>query len=207
MADKTQIFNMALQNLGEGYIMSPSQAIAEAEELNLRYDSARRFVLSMHHWNFATKRIMLNKDAETPAFNWAYQYQLPVDFIKIISTKNDEISKYTGIKTFETFDLVDGIRDNSTDDYIIEGNKLLTNLSDFGMIYIYDAKDESIFSEGFSESLAWYLAFLISKKLTGTADEGLLAKFRETLPMARTTDSQQGKIIIRQQTNYQRDYY
>lgn len=53
------------------------------------FEPVRNYVLRRHPWNCATKRVVLSPDADslgntlTPAFDWAYQFTLPNDFMKV----------------------------------------------------------------------------------------------------------------------------
>lgn len=185
---KLQIFNIALDELGEGYLNSPDEDLPQAKTLRLRYDDCRRYVLEAYHWNFATKRIMLNRDAETPSFGFQYQYQLPSDYIHIIETKGDEETKNEKIG--------ESIRDY----YRVEGKKILTDLEELGIIYVYDCIDDSLFSQSFINSLGFYLAFAVSQKITGTKDLTKFQMFTDSLQQAQLNDAKQSKITIRRKS-------
>jgi len=206
MTDKLQIFNMALQNIGQNLLNSVNEDTKEAKELSLRYDSCRRFVLSSHRWSFAMKRMLLNADAETPAFNWQYQYQLPVDCLKVVSTKNNEASKNYISNPIIDETKVSGLAAEQPDDFIVEGKKILTNLSSMGIIYIADIIDESLFSQGFVDALSYYLAYAVSERLKGSANNDMLTMYQNQISTAKTTDAQQGKVKIRRQFNFVHDY-
>ena len=150
--------------------------------------------------------MLLNADLEKPAFNWQYQYQLPVDCLKVVSTKNNETSKdYISNPNIDR-NYVDGVAIEQPDYFVIEGKKLLTNLSSIGIIYIADINDESLFSQGFVDALSYYLAYAVSERLKGSSNNDMLTMYQNQISMAKTTDAQQSKIKIRRQFNFIHDY-
>lgn len=90
MAAKIDIMNKAINLLGEAYINSPTQATKAASRINTEYDSVRDLVLRSHTWNFAIKRVKLNKSAETPTYNWEYAFPLPSDFIRLVRVSDTD---------------------------------------------------------------------------------------------------------------------
>jgi hypothetical protein len=72
------------------------------------YPTVRDYVLSVHPWNCCRKRILLNPDADVPAFGWTTQYTLPADFGRMLGMGDDDEVPF---------------------DYTIEDGKLLTNES------------------------------------------------------------------------------
>lgn len=71
----------------------PINDLAEANDrtrlaANL-FEPVRDYVLRRHPWNCATKRVVLAPDVATPAFDWAYQFTLPDDFMKLQSNGED----------------------------------------------------------------------------------------------------------------------
>ena len=48
------------------------------------YPSVRDDVLRLHSWNCATDRVILAPLANTPAFDFAYQFQLPGDWLRTL---------------------------------------------------------------------------------------------------------------------------
>jgi len=97
------ICNSALSLVGAASIMSLTDNSKEARICNLQYDSNRRDELRKHYWNFAIKRVALAPDAQAPAFDFAYQFTLPSDCLRIV------------------------IPNDAYLDWVLEGRKILTN--------------------------------------------------------------------------------
>ena len=105
--------NVALQLLGAGTIMNINDNTPEARECARVYDYCRRAELRKQIWNFATARVQLAADAAAPAFDFAYQFSMPVDALRIVLPNDPYL------------------------DWKIEGRKILSNalLSPFGRSY------------------------------------------------------------------------
>lgn len=97
------VCNSALQKVGAASIMSLTDNSREARACNLAYDSNRRDELRKHYWNFAMKRVALAPDVTAPAFDFAYQFTLPSDCLRIMLPNDAYL------------------------DWVVEGRKILTN--------------------------------------------------------------------------------
>lgn len=49
------------------------------------YEPVRNYVLRRHPWNCATKRVVLSPDVETPGYDWAFQFTLPNDYMRLLA--------------------------------------------------------------------------------------------------------------------------
>jgi hypothetical protein len=197
MASKVEIYNQALQNIGGEYITSENEDTQNAIECNLRADSARKALLEMHQWNFATKRAKLNKEVATPEFGYAYQYTLPSDFLYMVMTQVEEQSTNTTTYGFSDITHVSNYPFNaSADDYVIEDGKLLSNSSEVNIIYIADVTNTGSFSATFTQLFARYLGALIAFKVVGSKSERdtQMAIFEKELAEYQSIDSQQGRF-------------
>lgn len=203
MASKVTICNMALQNIGAKLITSLSEGSANADECNARFDEARRALLSMHLWNFATKRVMLNVDTETPAFNYAYQYTLPSDLVYLVQTRLEEGYQSSLASSRENPSIIDNnFYEDRIDKYRIEGNKLLTNSASVGIVYIADETNTELYSPTFTQLLARFLGSLIAYRIKGSSSERdtQYKLFTEELEYYQSIDSQQGIIDVVQRS-------
>lgn len=136
------------------------------------YAMKRDAVLRSHPWNCATKRVVLSPDTEAPAFGWAYQFQLPDDFLRILSV---------------------GIEEESPDDYAIEGRKLLMNSTVCRLRYIFrndvEATWDALLVEAMTEVMKSACAYAITKS---TSKEQLVEQIvRDVLKRARAVDGQE----------------
>ena len=130
---KTDIVNKALHHLGCEKITSLTDQNKRAKLMSDIYDITRESCLEDHFWGFAKKRVTLTPLVQAPEFEWAYQFNIPSDCLKIWKELNNE-------------------------PYTIEGKKVLSNTNSLQIIYISNISDSSIFSLSFVECLSLKLA-------------------------------------------------
>jgi hypothetical protein len=75
----------ALLRIGATTIASFDEGTAEAEVAANLYPPIRDAVLSSHPWSFATGQVTLPQLAGQPVADYAYAYQLPADFLRVLS--------------------------------------------------------------------------------------------------------------------------
>lgn len=122
------LFNMALIRIGRDTISSLSEATVEAQKCSIISDEIRMQILTEGPWSFAVKRAELGQLSSTPKFEFDYQHQLPNDFLVLL-----EINETT----------------SGTYDHRVEGNKILSNITDMKIRYIADEDDETKWSASF----------------------------------------------------------
>ena len=84
MAAQIDVFNMALILMGEEPVSAPSQDTKAARTLLRAWDITRQSLLRSHRWGFAMKRDGgLAALATPPASQFAYQFNLPADFLRL----------------------------------------------------------------------------------------------------------------------------
>jgi len=172
-ATETTICNLALGKLGAAKITSLSETSPEAMACSLHYEQTRDEILRSHRWNFAIVRAEFSRLSAAPAFGWAYQYQLPVDCLRVL-----QVNGYA-----ET---------EQVDNWEIEGGKLLTDEDSVQAKYISRVTDVSLFDPLFIEALSLKLGAKICVPLTGSDNRanGLLTEYeRVTGPRARRTNA------------------
>ena len=185
ITSSTDIANLALDLISSGTVQdieNPSNATEEI--LNRWYDQCRRKLLREHPWNFATKRIVLAADVNSPPFGYAAQFSVPSDFIRILS-----------LGTSLTIDRETLL---PTDGYQFEGNKIMLNgyyedASAVRLIYICDFKTVSQMDPMFIDLLAYDLALAIAYKITETNTniERLNGIKERRAAMAKSIDGQE----------------
>lgn len=169
MATELGIVNSALIKLGVEIISSLPGTTRQGTIANEQYSKIRDELLYEHPWNFAIKRATLVPTSNTPEFDFAYEYSLPSDCLRVWATQYEE------------------------DFYQVEGNKLYSNYSDVKIRYISRVTDTSIFSPQFCEllslKLASDLAFVLvqSNSLKAT----LLQEYQVKLRDSRSHDGQE----------------
>jgi len=165
-----EICNSALTKIGAERITSLEDDSPRAVLCNERYALLRDQVLRAHPWNFAIKRAALPQLATTPVFEWAYEYQLPTDCLKVLNT--EEHSRFK-----------------------VEGRKILSNEgAPLNIRYIYKNENVGDYDPVFVEALSCRIAVDLCYSITNstTMAESMLAAYRAQLSEARSMDAQEG---------------
>ena len=180
MASKVSISNSALTKIGAGRITDLLEDKEEARAVNARFDDILQMLLESHPWNFAASRAALAQLVTTPDFEYDYQYQLPVDCLKVL----DVYLPYSRWK--------------------IEGSKLLTNDSEVNIKYTKIITDMNDLSPLFKESFAYYIARDVCHGLTGEAGlETRMTQLAERfLRQAKMRDAQEGEPELEREVSW-----
>lgn len=189
VTSSTDIANLALDLLSAGTVQDIENPSNATEELFARsYDLTRRKVLRMHPWNFATKRAQLAAASTTPEFGLDKEYQLPADFIRLLSITDENLQNDypVGSRAFK-----------------VEGDKIRTESEFFSssvlnIIYIYDVTIVSQFDPLFIDLFVAELALANSFKITeGNADVQRLAELvKEKRNQALAADGQESPPVV-----------
>ena len=140
------IVNRALLKLGQETVIDLTEDNERARAANALYNSVRDTLLSTYRWAFATKRAVLEACNLTPAFGFKYQYDLPSDFLRLIS--------------------LPGAPENARDNYAIEQQHILTDYaSPLKVIYTSRVTRANLFPPYFIEAFACRLAFEMCDRL------------------------------------------
>ena len=187
---KSDICNLALDYLlqtNEESVTNIDSPTTQTEVVCARwYDVARKSLLRRHPWNFATKRIVLTADVNKPAFGYDFAYNLPNDFIRVISLEEP-----------------DNNAPLLTAQYRVEGNQLLvgrlvgasqsSGAQSLNFIYIFNETNIVKFDDLFVDTLAIELASKIAYKFTAsnTDVQRINSLLDDKLQVARTVDGQE----------------
>jgi len=155
-----------------------------AVQCRIHYDTARRFVLSDHYWNFATKRQTLASIGTPPAL-WAYRYDYPSD---CVSSGFREIQRLS--------------KDDAPVPYVVEledngfGLSVLTDMPNAVGIYTSDVENTVLFSPGFVQTFSRYLAASLAEALTGNLNvqQSQLSIYQGLKRSAMVADSNEGEF-------------
>jgi hypothetical protein len=173
-SSEVDICNSALTLFGESMILSidPPDGTLVAMLCAQHYHKQRNAALRAFPWGFAMKRAALNQLTSSPAWGFAYQYQIPTDCLRIWK-----------------------IQHSSRTDWKREGDKLLTDLSSVNVRYISKVTDTNAFDSIFIDAIAARLAATICIAITGkkTTAEMLWALYKAKIEEAEEIDSQEGE--------------
>lgn len=180
------VCNSALQRCGSATIMNLSDNTREARACAVAYDSNRRDELRRHFWKFAIKRAVLAPDVATPASDFAYQFTLPTDCLRIVFPNDPYL------------------------DWSVEGRKILTNSSQspFGVTsptvttsttaavklslrYIADITDVTQWDASFYSVLSLSMAADICEVLTNSTSKraSIRDEYKDAMAEARVADA------------------
>jgi hypothetical protein len=165
------ICSNALLLLGDRPISSFAENNDRTRLVANLYEYKRERVLRAHPWNCATKRVILSPDTASPEFGWAYQFQLPNDWLRTLSVGEN----------------------GNEDDYAIEGRKILMNSNACLLRYIWrnevESTWDSLLVEVMTQVMVAALTYPITKSTTKQATEEEIVK--RVLKEARTIDGQE----------------
>lgn len=120
MANIVEIANFALGNVAEQRITTLEDNSEPARLCLLHIAQSVREVLAMGRWKCARKPAELNLLTEAPLFGWEKAFQLPVDFIRLVS-----------LNDLDPDDIDEPI-------YEVQGRTLLTDEDVASIVYVRD---------------------------------------------------------------------
>lgn len=170
MTSAVSICSSASLMLGGNPIQSFDENSTRARLCSNIYPTVRDYVLASHPWNVCIKRITLNPDTSAPEFDWAFQYSLPGDYIRLLQV--GEIGAEL--------------------DYMIEGQKLLCDSSPLPLRYVFRNDQEATWSPTLVMAVTMSMRQVLAYPITqSTSLEQLIDQVLEPiLKKARAVDSQ-----------------
>lgn len=155
------ICNAALIKMGADTITALTDNNVRARVMNQRYAATRDSELRKRRWKFSILRVSLPALASVPDSDFDLQYQLPVDYLRLIE----------GGSIAEIPDLSD-FRGGGNELFSIEGQKILTNLAaPLAIRYLARVTDTALFDPAFTDYLASVLAFDNCERITQSAEK------------------------------------
>ena len=176
MASQVEIANRALTKLGAARIISFGDDNKQARSVNSMFDVVRDAELRAHLWSFTIKRSSLPSLTTTPDWGYDYEYQLPSDCLRLLEV-NDI---YPGPNLSD-------YRNSSTQEYVIEGRKILTSeAAPLKIRYVSRVVDTTQWDATFVEAFACRLALEMCEDLTqsNTKKELLMSDYGRAIMMA-----------------------
>lgn len=126
MATDVSICSAALVLLGDKPISSLSEANRAAATMCANiYPLAKLDLMRAHPWNCLSKRAVLSPLSSTPAFEWAYEFAIPGDMLRVLAVGYD----------------------GQPEDYTLEDGKILARSNVLRLRYVANK------GEGFWDSL------------------------------------------------------
>jgi hypothetical protein len=190
---KIQILNMALTEINSLRIESLT-GTEKNETCNDVYNSCLELIMQEWDWKFARKREELTLSTTEPAFEYAYAYVLPSDFVRIAGIYENVLTDDYTI-TVGTSELT--VVKQAEYSYVIEGNLLLTNINPCYLVYTSTgAGKEALFKPRFTQALIKLLAAELAPRVSAGSLELSASKMKEYmffLQKAKQSDGVLGK--------------
>lgn len=165
-ATDVSICNRALQLLGAEAILNLSEDNNKTRALNVAYEPVRDAELHRRRWRFAIKRASLAALTEVPDSDYAVQYQLPVDYIRLVP--GGDLRQLADVSDF---------RSATSALYSVEGQRILTDLSaPLAIRYIARITDTSLYNPSFCEALSARLALECCERIMQSDSKKQLAR-------------------------------
>jgi len=179
MASVVDICNSALNLLGASTISALTDDSKNARLCNQRYEPVRNRIFRGHAWNCLTKRVQLAQDSTAPVIEYANQYTLPADCLRVLKI-------HTGA--------ADSISDDI--DYAVEGRKIKTDEGTVYLVYIALITDPNEYDTYLQESISHQLAADICYAVTNNATlaKNYMERADERLREARFIDSTENSL-------------
>lgn len=172
MTSSVSICSNALIRLGDKPISSFEDGTDAANACANLYPEVRDALLRAHTWDCAKKRVLLAPLTEPPLFDYAYQYQLPPDWMRTIQI---------------------GQRGCSLD-YMIESQRILTDATSLPLVYVFKNTVESTWDGLLIDVMTAAMTSVLAYPITQSASEEQVkeAKFQTTFKQAKAVNGQDG---------------
>lgn len=172
MATGVSICSNALLMLGSQTIndFADQQNLDRARLCANLYPSQRDSMLRAHPWNCCIKRELLAPDADAPAFEWAYSFQLPADCLRVLEVG------YGGYQI----------------NYLVEGRSILTNDPAVELRYVF-RNDESAWDAHLVDLMTISMAAVLAYPVTQSTSErdSREGKLMQAMRQAKAVDGQE----------------
>lgn len=157
MAASVDIANSALTKLGESRIMSLTDNVKAAREINAIFTIRRDALLRAYNWNFAMTRASLPALVDAPAWGYSYAYQLPSDCLRMV-----QVNDYWIIPGYGDY-----LAGPDDEPFRIENGKIVTDFgSPLSVRYLKRITNSGEFDSTFIEVFAYDLAYECCESIT-----------------------------------------
>lgn len=192
MPSEVDLCNDALGQIGQSPITSLSDGSTNANYATTFYPNLRDSLLMNTNWTFNRKRVQLAQLPTPPLYEFAYQYQLPADFLKLVEYLGDAFNPNTA----NVLQLFDTNTDPSFERYKVEGRTLLTNDSIVFITYSKQITDPNFFSPLLYQCMTSWLAAKLASAINKDSklSMSLLKVAMDLLSEAMSVDGQQDSI-------------
>lgn len=178
MASQTDICNDALTLLGAAAINAITDQLNQARALNAVWNLERDSELRKHRWKFSIARAAMPALASAPASGpYTQWFELPAGCLRVLEVGDS----YPGA------DLSDYRSSPTTDDYMIEGGKVLSNLpAPLSIRFVQQVTDPTQWDSAFCSLFATRLAYVTCFRITQSngLQKDMMASYKDALKEA-----------------------
>jgi hypothetical protein len=222
LTDEQNLYNHALDLIGEYQVTESDTSSKQAEACARNYATSRDEVLRSHLWNEAIARSCVLQSTTAPIHGYSYKYLIPSDCLRILSIGSDlyewrseggyiltdyiimpdewaTATAYVAGQYVQVSDVTYVcVTSHTSSVWATEGAYWTTQTGDYGYInleYIKQLTTITSFSPQLYKAIYYNLAIKIAAHLTGDMkNKAVLIKEYEELvmPQARSVDSMQG---------------
>lgn len=134
------------------------------------YPQVRDALIRAFPWNCCITRVTLSPDVATPAFDWAFQFSLPGDFVKALACGES----------------------GSEVEFKIEGRKLLSDNNPCYLRYIFRNENPATWDDGLVNVLTLQMAEAMAYAITQSASlrDSLAQRAELAFKRAKSVDGQ-----------------
>ena len=179
MASVVDICNSALNLLGASTISALTEDSKNARLCNQRFEPIRDRMFRSHAWNCLTKRVQLAEDTAAPVVEYANQFTLPTDCLRVLKVHNGTTDSIA-----------------SDIDYAVEGRKIKTDEGTVFLVYVAIDTDPNNYDTYLQESISHQLAADIAYAVTNNATlaKNYMERADERLREARFIDATENAL-------------
>lgn len=202
MADRLDIVNKALVNLGESTIIDLNDKSARSVKIQKFYNEAIRETLRAYRWSFAERTIKLDKiDYESNIGNLPFAYSYPENVVAVIVLFVDG----------QDLENLNALKKNRKKIHNVDGKKIiLSNVEEAFAIVTYDeSSNEEIFDDIFVSAVSYQLAAASAISITGDAKKrnDMISLFQREIETAASVDGNENNIVPYNVSSFEEERY
>lgn len=173
MTSSVSICSNALIRLGDKPISSFEDGTSAAKRCAILYPSIRNAMLRAHPWDCARKRVVLAPLSTVPAFDYAYQYQMPADWLRTLQIGDRRCAL----------------------DYVIEGKQILTDAKSLPLVYIWRNEIEASWDDTLVELMTAKMTSVLAYPITQSAsmEQVKETEFQQLFKQAKAVNGQENQ--------------
>lgn len=161
MPSAVGICSNALLQLGDEPIASFTENTKRARLCSNLWPQVRDDILRKHPWRCAQKRVLLAPEATAPAFDWAYSFLLPGDWIRTV-----QVGERCERLDFET-----------------EGNRILANVAQLSLVYTAQVTDPTQWDDALADAACAEMVARLAYPITQSASLAELKRREASLAL------------------------